>query len=60
MQGTRIRNHIPVCASAKTPAQILIYRPKPGFTGADRVSFGVVDSVTPNEHVHSLVVTVRP
>ena len=45
-QGTLTTTHVPGCSSATAPAQILFYRPNPGFTGADRVTFGVVNPAT--------------
>lgn len=59
--GTLTTAHAPGCAGGVTsPAQVLFYRPNPGFTGADRVTFGVVDPATGSERAHSVAVTVTP
>ena len=60
VDGTLTTSHVPGCATATAPAQVLLYRPNPGFTGADRVTFGVVDPATGVEHDHSVAVTVTP
>ena len=48
------------CASVSTPAQVMFYRPNPGFSGTDRVSFGLVDPTTGRESDHSVAITVTP
>ncbi len=58
--GTLSTTHVPGCGSVTSPARILSYRPNPGFTGADRVTFDVVDSGTGQTQTHSVAVTVTP
>lgn len=58
--GTLTTSHVPGCSSVTAPARVLFYRPNPGFTGTDRVTFGVVDPATGREQPHSIAVTVKP
>ena len=58
--GTLSTSHVPGCATVTSPARVLTYRPNPGFTGSDRVTFDVVDVATGQGHAHSVAVTVTP
>lgn len=58
--GTLSTSHVPGCTSVTSPARILSYRPNPGFTGNDRVTFDVVDGATGQGQTHSVAVTVSP
>lgn len=58
--GTLTTTHARGCASVTTPAQVMVYRPNPGFSGTDRVTFGVVDPTTGRESIHNVAVTVAP
>lgn len=58
--GTLSTARVPGCATVTSPAHIIIYRPNPGFTGTDRVTFDVVDPATGGKETHSFTVTVAP
>ena len=58
--GTLTTTHAHGCSSITTPAQVIFYRPNPGFTGSDRVTFGLVDPTTGRESAHSVAITVTP
>ncbi len=58
--GTLSTSHVPGCSTVTSPARLLTYRPNPGFTGADRVTFDVIDVATGQGHAHSVAVTVTP
>ena len=58
--GTLSTSHVPGCAIVTSPARVLTYRPNPGFTGSDRVTFDVVDVATGQGQAHSVAVTVTP
>lgn len=55
--GTLSTTHVPGCATVTSPARILSYRPNPGFTGVDRVSFEVVGGGGSQSHTVSITVT---
>ena len=58
--GTLSTTHVPGCATVTSPARILSYRPNPGFTGVDRVSFEVVDAAGGGSQSHTVSITVTP
>ena len=58
--GTLSTSHVPGCSTVTSPARIISYRPNPGFTGTDRVTFDVVDAATGSRQAHSVAVTVIP
>ena len=58
--GTLSTSHVPGCSTVTSPAHVLTYRPNPGFIGADRVTFDVIDAATGQVQGHSVVVTVTP
>ena len=58
--GTLTTTHVPGCATVTSPARILTYRPNPGFTGVDRVSFEVVNAAGGAAQAHAVSITVTP
>ena len=58
--GSLSTSHVPGCATVTSPARILTYRPNPGFTGTDRVTFDVIDVGSGKAQTHSVAVTVAP
>lgn len=58
--GTLSTSRVPGCATVSSPARIITYRPNPGFTGSDRVTFDVVGNAAGGGQTHTVSVTVTP
>ncbi len=58
--GTLSTARVPGCATVTSPARIVTYRPNPGFTGVDRVSFEVIDAAGGGSQAHTVAITVTP
>lgn len=47
------------CPVVTAPARQITYRPTPGFTGQDEVTFDVVDSATKQSDLHPVTIAVQ-
>lgn len=56
MMGTK---KIPNCTEVRGPAHVVFYKPSPGFSGSDSVSFDVINPATgrPQSHVVTIIVS---
>ena len=45
--GSLATTRVPNCGKGEAPAQIIIYRPNPGFTGTDTVTYDVMREYEP-------------
>lgn len=58
-EGTLTTTRVPNCPKISGPVKQITYRPNPGFTGSDAVSFEVVDTAAGKTDQHTVVIEVR-